>query len=205
MTPGRIVLATKNPDKEFEMRAVLARVLPAVEIVSGLTWDEVPETGETLEDNAVLKARAVAAATGLAALADDTGLEVEALGGAPGVNTARYAGPAATYAENRVALLAALAGVSDRRARFRTVVALAWNGVVITAAGSVAGSIALAERGSGGFGYDPIFEVDGRTLSELGTAAKNTFSHRARALEALARLLVLGDEAPGRTDGGGVP
>ncbi|OFW63180.1 MAG: non-canonical purine NTP pyrophosphatase, partial [Actinobacteria bacterium RBG_16_67_15] len=144
-------------------------------------WDEVPETGETLEDNAVLKARAVAAATGLAALADDTGLEVEALGGAPGVNTARYAGPAATYAENRVALLAALAGVSDRRARFRTVVALAWNGVVITAAGSVGGTIALAERGSGGFGYDPIFEVDGRTLSELGTAAKNTFSHRARA------------------------
>ena len=205
MTPGRIVLATKNPDKEFEMRAVLARVLPAVEIVSGLTWDEVPETGETLEDNAVLKARAVAAATGLAALADDTGLEVEALGGAPGVNTARYAGPAATYAENRVALLAALAGVSDRRARFRTVVALAWNGVVITAAGSVGGTIALAERGSGGFGYDPIFEVDGRTLSELGTAAKNTFSHRARALEALARLLVLGDEAPGRMDGGGVP
>lgn len=205
MTPGRIVLATKNPDKEAEMRAVLGRVLPDVEIVTGLEWEDVPETGETLEDNAVLKARAVAAATGLAALADDTGLEVEALGGAPGVHTARFAGPTATYAENRVALLAALAGVSDRRARFRTVVALAWNGTVITAAGSVAGAIALAERGSGGFGYDPLFEIAGRTLSEHGTAAKNTFSHRARALEALAGLLRRWDEGPGRTTGRGVP
>lgn len=204
MTPGRIVLATKNPDKEAEMRAVLARVLPGVAIVSGLDWDDVPETGDTLEDNAVLKARAVAAATGVAALADDTGLEVEALNGAPGVRTARYAGPTATYAQNRAALLAALQGVTDRRARFRTVVALAWNGTVVTAAGSVAGTIAPEERGSGGFGYDPLFEIDGRTLSELGTAAKNTMSHRAQALQALARLLARWDEGPGRAPGGGV-
>lgn len=204
MTPERIVLATKNPDKEAEMRAVLARVLPGIAIVSGLDWDEVPETGETLEDNAVLKARAVVAATGVASLADDTGLEVEALDGAPGVLTARFAGPTATYAENRAALLDALQGVTDRRARFRTVVALAWNGTVVTAAGSVAGTIAHAERGSGGFGYDPVFEIDGRTLSELGTAAKNTLSHRAKALEALARLLTRWDEGPGRVPGGGV-
>jgi XTP/dITP diphosphohydrolase len=202
--PARIVLATKNPDKALEMGAVLDRVLPGVAIVSGLAWDDIPETGETLEDNAVLKARAVAAATGEAALADDTGLEVAALGGAPGVHTARYAGPTATYSENRVALLAALSGVTDRRARFRTVVALAWDGTVITAAGSVGGVIARAERGSGGFGYDPVFEIEGQTLSEWGTAAKNLFSHRARAIEALARLLHEWAEGPGRERGSGV-
>jgi XTP/dITP diphosphohydrolase len=203
--PGRLVLATKNPDKVAEMRAVLERVLPGVEIVEGLDWVDVAETGTTLEQNAVLKARAVAAATGLPALADDTGLEVAALDGAPGVHTARFAGPSATYAENRNALLAALHGVDDRRARFRTVVALAVEGRVITAAGTVAGVIAVAERGSEGFGYDPIFEVRGRTLAELGTAAKNQFSHRARALQALAHKLLRGDEAPGRDSGGGVP
>ena len=187
-----MVVATKNPDKAAEVRAVLRRVFPEMEQVEGLDWEDVAETGATLEENAVLKAKAVAAATGLAAIADDTGLEVAALGGAPGVRTARYAGPGATYAANRHALLAAMAGVSDRRARFRTVVALVWGREVVIAAGEVSGTIATAERGSGGFGYDPVFTVDGRTLAEHGVDAKNLFSHRARALEALAVLLRTG-------------
>jgi XTP/dITP diphosphohydrolase len=186
---SRLVIATKNPDKAREMREVLLRVLPEVAIVDDADWADIPETGETLEENAVLKARAVAAATGLPALADDTGLEVAALGGAPGVRTARFAGPHASYAENRAALLAALQGVTDRRARFRTVVALVAGGEVITATGAVEGSIARAERGTGGFGYDPVFEVGGLTFAEIGMSGKNTLSHRARALENLATKL----------------
>jgi XTP/dITP diphosphohydrolase len=158
-----------------------------VELVEGLEWPDVEESGDTLEENALLKARAVAAATGLPAVADDTGLEVASLGGAPGVHTARYAGPGAGYAANRRALLAALEGVADRRARFRTVVALVIPGAgEVLAQGVLEGQITREERGSGGFGYDPVFEVEGRTLAELGEDHKNRISHRARALAALA-------------------
>ena len=186
----KVVVATKNPDKAVEVVAVLARVLPDIELAGDLAWPDVPETGETLEENAVIKARAVAAHTGHPAVADDTGLEVDALGGAPGVHTARYAGEGATYADNRAALLAALAGVVDRAARFRTVVAFADpGGRLVTAEGVLEGRIAEEERGNGGFGYDPVFDVDGRTLAEVGEAEKNRISHRARALEALADRL----------------
>ena len=185
--PGRLVAATKNADKAREVRGVLAVVAPGVELVEGLEWPDVEESGDTLEENALLKARAVAAATGLPALADDTGLEVAALGGAPGVHTARYAGPGAGYAANRRALLTALEGVADRRARFRTVVALVIPGAgEVLAQGVLEGQITREERGSGGFGYDPVFEVEGRTLAELGEDHKNRISHRARALAALA-------------------
>jgi XTP/dITP diphosphohydrolase len=185
--PRRLVAATKNPDKAREVRAVLAVVAPDVELAEGADWPDVEESGATLEENALLKARAVAAATGLPALADDTGLEVAALNGAPGVHTARYAGPNAGYAANRRALLVALEGVADRRARFRTVVALVVpGGEEVTAAGVLEGHITTGERGRGGFGYDPIFEVDGQTLAELGEDHKNRISHRARALTALA-------------------
>jgi XTP/dITP diphosphohydrolase len=185
--PRRLVAATKNADKAREVRAVLAGVAPGVELVEGLDWPEVEESGATLEENALLKARAVAAATGLPALADDTGLEVAALGGAPGVHTARYAGPGAGYAANRRALLTALEGVGDRRARFRTVVALvAPGGGEVLAEGALDGRITSEERGSGGFGYDPVFEVEGQTLAEMGEDHKNRISHRARALAALA-------------------
>jgi len=186
----RVVVATKNPDKRAEMVAVLARVAPTIEIVTGAEWPDVPETGDTLRENALLKARAAAAATGLPCLADDTGLEVDALDGAPGVRTARFAGPAARYADNRAALLRALDGVDDRSARFRTVVALVDGDDEITADGTLEGSIAREERGSGGFGYDPLFLVDGATLAELGEEAKNGISHRARALERLAERLI---------------
>jgi len=188
--PGRLVAATKNADKAREVRGVLAVVAPGVELVEGLDWPDVEESGDTLEENALLKARAVAAATGLPAVADDTGLEVAALGGAPGVHTARYAGPGAGYAANRRALLAALEGVADRRARFRTVVALVIPGAgEVLAQGVLEGQITREERGSGGFGYDPVFEVEGRTLAELGEDHKNRISHRARALAALAAAL----------------
>ena len=190
--PARLVVATKNADKVREVRAVLAETAPQVRVAEGLDWPDVAETGETLEENALLKARAAAAATGLPALADDTGLEVEALGGAPGVHTARFAGllsggPGSVYAANRAALLAALGGVHDRRARFRTVVALVTpDGDERLAEGVLEGLITTAERGSAGFGYDPIFEVEGTTLAEMSEGEKNRISHRARALRALA-------------------
>jgi XTP/dITP diphosphohydrolase len=188
--PNRVVIATKNPDKLREVRAVLAETAPGVEVVEGLDWPDVEETGGTLAANALLKAEAVAAATGLAAIADDTGLEVDALGGAPGVHTARYAGPDAGYAENRRALLEAMDGVLRRSARFRTVVVLATpEGVTAAVEGILEGAITESERGAGGFGYDPVFEVDGRTLAEIPEDEKNRISHRGRALRSLADLL----------------
>ncbi len=119
----RAVVASKNPDKIVEVEAVLAEVGIVTEIVRDLDWPDVEETEDSLHGNALLKARTVASATGLAAISDDTGLEVTALAGAPGVHSARYAGPAATYSENVAKLLDALSGSDDRRARFRTVVA----------------------------------------------------------------------------------
>jgi XTP/dITP diphosphohydrolase len=157
-----------------------------VEVVEGLDWPDVAETGSTLEENALLKARAVVQATGFAALADDTGLEVDALGGAPGVRSARFGGASGDYRTNRLALLAALDGVAERSARFRTVVALVEpDGRVALGHGTLEGVIIDEERGEGGFGYDSIFEVGGRTLSELGAQEKNAMSHRSRALRSL--------------------
>jgi XTP/dITP diphosphohydrolase len=184
--PARIVVGSKNPDKIREVEGVIALVAPSVEIVRGLDWPEVEESEPTLEGNALLKARAVVQATGVAALADDTGLEVDALSGAPGVRTARFSGPQATYASNVAHLLELMKGENDRAAVFRTVVALVDSaGREVTAEGRLPGRIAHAARGTGGFGYDPVFEVDGRTLAEISTTEKNRMSHRARALLAL--------------------
>jgi len=186
----RLVVASKNPDKIKEMEDVLCMTGLAGEIVRDLDWPDVEETGDSLEENALLKAQAVTDVVGLPAVADDTGLEVDALGGAPGVMTARYAGPNATYAENVARLLMELEGVDDRSARFRTIVALAMpDGDKLVVEGSLDGVIATAPRGRDGFGYDPVFEVDGKTLAEMGTGLKNTLSHRARALRALAEAL----------------
>jgi len=198
--PGRLVVGTKNLDKLGEMRAVLAAAAPSVEIVEDAEWPDVDETGVTLEENALLKARAVAAATGHAAIADDTGLEVDALDGRPGVHTARFAGPEATYAENRRALLDALDGRDDRTARFRTVMALVGPGIgEMTVEGVLEGIITTAERGDGGFGYDSIFDVGGRTLAEIPESEKNRISHRAVALHSLAALLAGVSTEDGRT------
>jgi XTP/dITP diphosphohydrolase len=185
-----LVVASQNPDKLREVEEVLAYLALPVEIVRGRVWPEVEETEDTLEGNARLKAATVAAHTGLAAVADDTGLEVRALGGAPGVFTARYAGPEATYADNVAKLLSELDGVEDRFARFRTAVALVDpSGMEVIVEGILEGSIATEPRGTGGFGYDPVFLVGGRTLAEIPAAEKNAISHRGRALQALARTL----------------
>lgn len=184
------MLATANPDKAREISAVLDGfdLTPRPADVP-----EVDETEPTLEGNALLKARALCAATGMPALADDTGLEVDALGGAPGVVSARYSGPDATYASNVAKLLREMEGIEDRRARFRTVVAVAYpDGREVTAEGRVAGVITVEPRGDNGFGYDPVFQPesgDGRTLAEMTMAEKNGLSHRARALRALVPLL----------------
>ncbi|HET9868349.1 MAG TPA: non-canonical purine NTP pyrophosphatase, partial [Nitrospira sp.] len=139
-----------------------------------------------LEENALKKAREVFEATGMPSLADDTGLFVDALGGLPGVNTARFAGPNATYDENVVRLLEQLQGIQDRSASFRTVIALVADGYELVAEGVLKGQIADAPRGNGGFGYDPVFElVNGRTLAELDLGEKNDVSHRAMALRRL--------------------
>jgi XTP/dITP diphosphohydrolase len=188
MRIARLVVASKNPDKIAEVEAVLSGLNLVGEIVRGLDWPEVEETEPTLVGNALLKATAVAEATGLPALADDTGLEVDALDGAPGVHTARFAGPEATDAANVDRLLRELDGVTHRSARFRTAVALVDGSSAITAEGFVEGFITNERRGTGGFGYDPVFEVSGQTFSEMG-GEKHRISHRARALQALAKKL----------------
>lgn len=182
----RLVVASKNPDKLTEIEGVLEGSGLADEIVRDVDWPDVEETGQTLEANALLKSRAVVEATGLPVIADDTGLEVTALNGAPGVKTARFAGPGATYADNVAKMMQVMAGVEDRSARFRTVVALVFpDGVEIVAEGSVEGRITESPRGERGFGYDPVFEVDGITMSEMSLEEKNQLSHRARALRSL--------------------
>ena len=191
----QFVSASANPDKVAEMRAVLAPF--GIELVMRpADIPDVVEDAPTLEGNARLKAVAVCGATGQPALADDTGLEVDALGGGPGVFTARYAGDGARYAENVRKLLESLADLRDpeeRMARFRTVVLARFpDGREVVAAGWVDGTIALAPRGHNGFGYDPVFEPlegEGRTFAELTTEEKNSISHRARALRTLAELL----------------
>ena len=186
-----LVCATANPHKVAEIAAIvdgLVELRPRPTDVP-----DVVEDAGTLEGNARLKAEAVCAATGLPAVADDTGLFVAALGGAPGVDTAYYAGPHATYAENRAKLLVALDGVDDRRADFVTVVLVRWpDGHELIVRGVCPGTIASVERGERGFGFDPLFipgDGDGRTFSEMNDAAKNELSHRGRAFRALVRAL----------------
>jgi XTP/dITP diphosphohydrolase len=200
----RVVLASGNAGKLRELAALLA---PAgFELVSQdvLGVAAVPETGATLRDNALIKARHAARATGLAALADDSGLEVDALGGRPGVHSARYARDGASDAENLTRLLEELAAVplAQRRARYRCVIA--WlrgpdDALPLVATGTWEGHIACAPRGSGGFGYDPVFVPAGgeRTAAELPAAEKNAASHRGRAARALlAQLRAAGLTAP---------
>jgi XTP/dITP diphosphohydrolase len=194
------VLASANPDKAAEIQTILSRagvrLRPRPPDVA-----EVEETGDTLVENALLKARALVAATGLAAVADDTGLEVDALRGAPGVRSSRYAGEDASYADNVAKLLAEMAGKEPRTARFQTVAVACWpDGREITATGMVEGVIATEARGEGGFGYDPVFlpnEADGRTFAEMSATEKNMLSHRGRAFRALADRLSEASPAKG--------
>jgi XTP/dITP diphosphohydrolase len=187
------VLATANPDKAAEITAVLDAVgAPARLVPPPGDMPEVPETGDTLEDNARAKAAALCDATGQPAIADDTGLEVDALGGAPGVRSARFAGEDATYADNVALLLERLAEIppEGRTARFATVAIARWpDGREVAAYGEVEGTIARDPRGDAGFGYDPVFvpsEGDGRTFAEMAASEKHALSHRGRAFRTLA-------------------
>lgn len=200
---GPFVLATTNPNKAREIREIFAGSGLAVELLARPPGvPEVAETEETLLDNARLKAASLVTATGFAAIAEDTGIEVEALGGAPGVRSARYAGEPPDEEANVDRVLAELGGrqaPAERRARFVTVAVAVWpDGREVSAVGTVDGWIAQERRGSGGFGYDPVFvpsESDGRTFGELAEAspdAKHALSHRGRAFRALAAKLGAG-------------
>ena len=187
----KIVFATNNAHKLSEVSAVLG---PDYELVTlrevGITED-IPETGATLDENASLKARYVYERTGLDCFADDTGLEVEALNGAPGVRSARYATEGHDFAANNRKLLAELEGKINRSARFRTVISLIRGGVEHRVEGIVRGMIATSEAGCGGFGYDPLFIPEGHdcTFAEMSAEAKNAISHRGRAVAELVKVL----------------
>jgi XTP/dITP diphosphohydrolase len=193
--PLDLVIASANPDKAAELRELLVeelgaavRLWPRPEYVG-----EIEETGETLEENARLKAQTISQATGLAAISDDTGLEVRALGGAPGVYSARYAGEDASYADNVTKLLRELDGREDRSARFKTVCLISFpDGSELVAEGAVDGLIGTEATGSSGFGYDPLFRplVDtSRSYADLSAAEKHEVSHRGLAVRNVAKML----------------
>ena len=194
--PERLAIASKNVHKLREIRAICAGwpvEWVTVEDHVG-PWPEVDEPHDTYLENALAKARSVAAALGLPAMADDSGLEVDALGGAPGPRSARYAGEDATDERNRRKLLTALRGVpgSTPAARFRCIAVVAWpDGREVWAEGTCKGTLVAEPRGAGGFGYDPIFVPAGRdqTMAELGPEEKDRISHRGRAFRALGDLL----------------
>ena len=203
MPPRGIVLATHNAGKVAELTEILKRAGVSVSVLSLRDFPGVPpveETGESFEENAIIKARHVCLHTGLISIADDSGLEVDALGGLPGVRSARFAGPHATDEENNLKLLSLLQGVplEKRKARFVAAVALCTpSGHIDVVRGTCEGLIITELRGSGGFGYDPLFLVPetGLTFAEMDVATKNRISHRGKALRAIRpRLLrVLSD------------
>ena len=207
MSERRLIVASANPDKVAEINRVLAALVPDLVLVARpISVPDVVEDADTLLGNARLKAQALCTATGVASVADDTGLFVDALGGEPGVFSARYAGDDATYADNCTKLLRELVVVSAhtrsaRSAVFRTIAIVVWpDGMERWAEGMVSGSIATEPRGVNGFGYDPLFvpnslaavhesAANELTFAQLGSSVKNQMSHRARAFAALAPAL----------------
>jgi XTP/dITP diphosphohydrolase len=187
----QLVCASANPDKVAEIQEILAGVVELLPRPGSV--GDVVEDADTLEGNALLKAQAIVDATGRAATADDTGLEVAALGGAPGVFSARYAGEGCTYEDNRHKLLAEMAGRADRTAVFRTAAVVVWpDGNRVVVEGRCPGTITTEARGERGFGYDAVFlpdEGDGRTFAEMSAEAKHAISHRGRAFRALLAAL----------------
>ena len=191
-----ILLATRNAHKTREFAALLGPAFPVTDLTSADHLPVVEETGATFAENAILKATTISRLVGETVVADDSGLEVTSLGGAPGVYSARYAATAATDEQNVIKLLAALrergAGMKERKAQFRCVLALARKGETIGLFdGTVHGHVAHAPTGVAGFGYDPVFVPEGydRTFAELGDTVKNKISHRARAVAKLRDYL----------------
>ena len=190
----RLFLATRNPHKTREVREILGGGWEVTDLTDLAGIPEAEETGATFEENACIKALSASPHYDGWVLADDSGLEVDALGGAPGVRSARFAGESAGMDENRALLLEKMKGLDgeERRGRFRCVLALAKNGAVVrTFSGAVEGSITDAERGYGGFGYDPLFVPEGGalTFAEMTAEEKHALSHRGRALALLADFL----------------
>ena len=187
----KIVFATNNAHKLSEVKAVLGDGYELVTLKEVGITEDIPETGETLDENASIKARYVYERTGLDCFADDTGLEVAALNGAPGVRSARYATDGHDFAANNRKLLRELEGVADRSARFRTVISLIINGEEQQVEGIVRGTIATEESGCEGFGYDPLFIPEGKsvTFAEMSADEKNAISHRGRAVAELVKIL----------------
>ena len=187
----KIVFATNNAHKLSEVSALLGDRFELVTLREVGITEDIPETGATLDENASIKARYVYERTGLSCFADDTGLEVEALGGAPGVHSARYATDGHDFAANNHKLLRELEGKANRKARFRTVISLIVDGVERQVEGIVEGEITTSESGAEGFGYDPLFVPDGcdRTFAEMPAEEKNAISHRGRAVKKLVALL----------------
>ena len=187
----RLVCASANPDKVLEIAAILDGVVDLLPRPPDVP--EVEEDADTLMGNARLKATAICTATGLPAVSDDTGLFVDAIGGAPGIYAARFAGEDATYADNRAKLLRELGDTNNRRASFVSSVMVVWpDGRELAVEGVCEGMIATAELGDRGFGYDPVFvpdDGDGRSFAQMSDAEKNQISHRARALNALLAAL----------------
>lgn len=179
-----LIFATNNAHKLQEVKAILGDGFPLETLAEAGITEDIPENETTIEGNALAKARYVWRKTGRSCFADDTGLEVDALGGAPGVHSARYSTDGHDFAANRAKLLGELAGKSDRRARFRTVVALVLEGEEYLFEGVVEGEITTCERGEGGFGYDSLFRPEGfdETFAELPAEVKNVISHRGRAV-----------------------
>lgn len=186
-----LVFATNNPHKLEEVRHIVADKVQLVSLSEIGCHDDIPETADTLEGNALLKARYIREHYGLDCFADDTGLEVEALHNAPGVYSARYAGPGHDAEANVKKLLREMNGKENRKARFRTVIALTLDGKETLFDGIINGTITAEQRGDAGFGYDPVFLPDGctQTFAELGNEQKNQISHRALAVRKLADFL----------------
>jgi XTP/dITP diphosphohydrolase len=191
---SRILIATRNRDKLEEIRSILgASSRDFISLLDFPELGEIIESGATLEDNAFIKAGTAFEKTGIPAIADDTGLEVDALGGRPGVYSSRFAGEKATYSENVEKLLREMKGVpsAKRSAKFRCVAAVVGPGIEQSVDGVCEGTILEARRGEGGFGYDPVFWVPeiGMTFAEMSLSDKNAVSHRGRAFRAMAELL----------------
>lgn len=186
-----LVFATNNKHKLDEVRKITANLVNIVSLAKINCLEDIPETADTLEGNALLKARYIKEHYGFDCFADDTGLEVEALNNAPGVYSARYAGPGHDAQANMRKLLREMEGIENRKARFRTVIALILDGKEYLFDGIINGVITTEKKGESGFGYDPIFMPDGytQTFAELGDDIKNTISHRALAVHKLAEFL----------------
>ena len=190
-TKNRLVFATNNRHKLSEVTHIVSDDFQIVSLSDIHCLEDIPETADTLEGNALIKARYVKDHYGYDCFADDTGLEVEALDGAPGVYSARYAGPAHDSQANMQKLLQQMQEITNRKARFRTVIALIQGEKEYLFEGIINGNITESPRGANGFGYDPVFMPDGytETFAELNETAKNAISHRARAVHQLAKFL----------------